>query len=95
MTQIGLFCATGLSSALLVKALKEQLADDQNYQVNSAPFSEIFMVGNDYDFLILAPQTRFNQAKVAAAFPDKKIVLLTDEEFLSKNVTRIVEEIKI
>ncbi|EAG2809144.1 PTS cellbiose transporter subunit IIB, partial [Listeria monocytogenes] len=56
---------------------------------------EIFMVGNDYDFLILAPQTRFNQAKVAAAFPDKKIVLLTDEEFLSKNVARIVEEIKI
>ena len=53
------------------------------------------MVGNDYDFLILAPQTRFNQAKVAAAFPDKKIVLLTDEEFLSKNVARIVEEIKI
>ncbi|EAC5475467.1 PTS cellbiose transporter subunit IIB, partial [Listeria monocytogenes] len=33
--------------------------------------------------------------KVAAAFPDKKIVLLTDEEFLSKNVARIVEEIKI
>ena len=63
MTQIGLFCATGLSSALLVKALKEQLADEQHYQVNSAPFSEIFMVGNDYDFLILAPQTRFNQAQ--------------------------------
>ena len=33
MTQIGLFCATGLSSALLVKALKEQLADEQHYQV--------------------------------------------------------------
>ena len=95
MTQIGLFCATGLSSALLVKALKEQLADDQHYQVNSAPFSEIFMVGNDYDFLILAPQTRFNQAKVAAAFPDKKIVLLTDGEFLSRNVVRVAEEIKI
>lgn len=45
MTQIGLFCATGLSSALLVKALKEQLADDQHYQVNSAPFQKYLWWG--------------------------------------------------
>jgi len=96
MTKIGLYCTTGLSTALLVQALKEQLGvNNEEYMIHSAPFSEIFMTGKGFDCLLLAPHTRFNQEKVAAAFPDKQIILLTDEEFRSRQLKRVIDEINI
>jgi len=96
MTTIGLYCTTGLSSALLVQALKEQLgANNEAYIIHSAPFSEIFMTGKEFDCLLLAPHTRFNQDKVASAFPDKHIILLTEEEFRSRRLQRFIDEINI
>ncbi|OTN75044.1 hypothetical protein A5886_000088 [Enterococcus sp. 8G7_MSG3316] len=95
MTTIGLFCTTGLSTALLIQALKEQVGDQKAVAIHSAPFSEIFMSGKGCDYLLLAPHTRFNLEKVTAAFPDKKIVLLTEEEFRFRHLERIVKEINI
>ncbi|MHC5227921.1 PTS sugar transporter subunit IIB [Enterococcus sp. LJL99] len=94
MRTIGLFCVAGLSTALLVNELKKALNHlDKEYSIKSAPFSEVFMLGENYDFILLAPQVRFNQEKVTLTFPKKKIILISQEEFINQDINSIVDKI--
>lgn len=67
MVRIGLFCASGMSTSILVNKIKD-VAENKNIEINirAFPESEMVKVLDEIDVALLGPQVRFflDKAKV-------------------------------
>lgn len=77
MKNIVLFCAAGMSTSLMVNKMKAA-AQEKGYECEIAAYSlnEMDKHGHDADCILLGPQVRYQKDKVAAAFPDKPLMII-------------------
>ena len=70
MKKIVLLCASGMSTSMLVKKMQEA-AKAENYDCTIEAFSasEAATKAADADVILLGPQIRFQQKKIAAEVP--------------------------
>ena len=75
MIKIGLFCAAGMSTSMLVKKIKEA-ADKRelDIQINAHPVSELVKILDEgIDVALLGPQVRFKLAAQKALCEPKGV----------------------
>ncbi len=77
MKNIVLFCAAGMSTSLMVTKM-QNAAKEKGYDCTIAAYSlsEMDKYGPDADCILLGPQVRYQKEKVAAAFPDKPLMVI-------------------
>lgn len=96
MKKIGLFCVDEQSTPLMLRSFEKQINQSNvNFEIESIPFFEIFMVGDQFDCLLLGPQAKYNEKKIKKVFFDKEIFVLSNEEYLSKNVEKVLNKINL
>jgi PTS system cellobiose-specific IIB component len=80
--KIRLFCASGMSTSLLVKKMKDQ-AEKINADVDIEAFSTttIKKYGADADVLLLGPQIRYMEPEIKEEFPDKKVATINIRDY--------------
>lgn len=72
MRNIVLICAAGMSTSLLVNKMKAAAAEEgYECSINAYALSEVPNVVPAADIVLLGPQVRFNQKKIAERYPDK------------------------
>ncbi|MCD7806350.1 MAG: PTS sugar transporter subunit IIB [Lachnospiraceae bacterium] len=77
MKNIVLFCAAGMSTSLLVTKMRDAAkAEGFECNINAYSLGEMNIYGPDADVILLGPQVRYNQKKVADAFPDKPVAVI-------------------
>ncbi len=75
MKKIMLVCAFGMSTSMLVKRMiKASEENGKDYEINAESLEVVLANGTDADVLMLAPQVRYAEGKMAEAFPDKTVV---------------------
>jgi PTS system cellobiose-specific IIB component len=74
MIRIGLFCASGMSTSILVNKIKA-VAENKNIEINikAFPESEMVKVLDEIDVALLGPQVRFFLDKAKAICEPKGI----------------------
>lgn len=77
MKNIVLFCAAGMSTSLLVTKM-QNAAQEKGYECQIAAYSlnEMDKYGPEADCILLGPQVRYQKDKVAAALPDKPLMVI-------------------
>ena len=77
MKNIVLLCNQGMSTSILVKKM-QAAAEAENYESSIAAFptSEAHEKAADADIILLGPQVRFQQKKVAAECPGRPVELI-------------------
>lgn len=71
MKKIVLLCASGMSTSMLVKKMKEA-AQESNYEceIEAYPTSEAKTKASDADLILLGPQVRFSLNKIKDQCPN-------------------------
>ncbi|MDY6351142.1 MAG: PTS sugar transporter subunit IIB [Selenomonas sp.] len=77
MKKIVLLCNQGMSTSILVKKMQEAAASE-NYEcsISAFPTSEARDKAADADIVLLGPQVRFQQKKVAEQCPGRSVELI-------------------
>lgn len=77
MKNIVLLCNQGMSTSILVKKM-QAAAEAENYECSIAAFptSEAREKAADADIILLGPQVRFQQKKVAEQCPGRPVELI-------------------
>ena len=77
MKNIVLFCAAGMSTSLMVTKM-QNAAKEKGFDCTIAAYSlsEMDKYGPGADCSLLGPQVRYQKDKVAAAFPDKPLMII-------------------
>ncbi|OEH91535.1 PTS sugar transporter subunit IIB [Bacillus solimangrovi] len=74
MVKIGLFCAAGMSTSMLVTKMKnEAKAKGIDVEINAYPESELEKVIDNIDVALLGPQVKFLLTKAKAVCEPKNI----------------------
>lgn len=93
---IDLFCSGGFSTSLLAKkmqdAYKEKGMNDRT--VEAYDYASLEDVAEDADVILLAPQISFAKDEVLEDYPDKKVVVMTMQDFGSMDGNRLVEKVE-
>ncbi|MCI7259960.1 MAG: PTS sugar transporter subunit IIB [Selenomonas sp.] len=70
MKKIVLLCASGMSTSMLVKKMKEAAkADNFECEIDAFSAAEAASKAADADVVLLGPQIRFSKNKIAAELP--------------------------
>ena len=70
MKKIVLLCASGMSTSMLVKKMKEAAAaESYDCEIDAFSAAEAKEKASDADVVLLGPQIRFQQKKIAAELP--------------------------
>lgn len=95
-------CESGISAALFVSKMLENVeVHGLDYEIDYAPIARVEekLSYRDYDVILLAPQVRRHEDEVKDIILKKKciskIIEISDEEFVSMNIERLLERIKI
>ena len=75
MKNIVLFCAAGMSTSLMVTKM-QNAAKGFDCTIAAYSLSEMDKYGPGADCILLGPQVRYQKDKVAAAFPDKPLMII-------------------
>ena len=82
--KILLICACGSSTSILMQSMRENLAEDENWEIVALSVSEGKKVFGKYDTLLLAPQIKYqtNMIKdLCKDFPDMEIYNIDAKDF--------------
>ena len=70
-------CSFGFSTSMIMQRMTTAAAEQgEEYEIAAYSMEEIFLHGNEADIIMIAPQVRFSENKLKAAFPDKAIVVI-------------------
>lgn len=95
MKKILLVCNAGMSTSLLVTKMREAvLNDNEEYEINAHPISQVKEKGADCDIILLGPQVRFQLNKVKEMLPDKKIMVIDMAAYGTMNGAKVMEDAK-
>lgn len=84
--KITLFCNAGMSTSLVGSKLKKSYeAEGMDYEIGAFDFSNLETESKDSDVIILGPQIAWAFDDVYKQYPEKKVILLTMQEFGSMN----------
>ncbi|MGG5372075.1 PTS sugar transporter subunit IIB [Enterococcus sp. AZ196] len=93
--RISLFCNAGMSTSLVASKLKESFEKiGKNYDVEAFDFSNLGNEADDTDVIVLGPQIAWAFDEVEKEYPDKKVILLSLQEFGSMNGDVIRERLE-
>lgn len=84
MIRIGLFCASGMSTSILVNKVKEAAAKrNLEISVNAFPESEMAKLLDEIDVVLLGPQVRFflNKAKKICDPKNIKVAAINTRDY--------------
>ncbi|HJC82174.1 MAG TPA: hypothetical protein H9696_03135 [Candidatus Anaerostipes avicola] len=94
--KVYLFCSGGFSTSLLAnkmsEAYKERGRDD--VQVEAMDFGSLDSVVEEADVILLAPQIAWAKEQVEEDYPDKKVYLMSVQEFGSMDGNMLVDKIE-
>jgi len=86
MKKIVLFCAGGMSTSLLVNAMKKEAAlQSKDYDINAYGLASVDEKGPDADCILLGPQVRYAMKELTAKFPDKPIEAIDMKSYGTMN----------
>lgn len=82
MKKIVLLCASGMSTSLLVKKMK-QYATSINYEcsIEAHPISEIDKYASDANIILLGPQVRFKLKETMKNYPNNIIEVIDMHDY--------------
>lgn len=93
-------CESGISASLFVSKMLEAVKNTGvNYDIDYAPIAraEEKLSYKDYDVILLAPQVRRYEEEIKDIILKRKciskIIPITDDEFVSMNVGKILDKI--
>lgn len=94
--KIYLFCSGGFSTSLLANKMMEayKARGQENVQVDAMDFGSLESVIDEADIILLAPQIGWAKEQVEEDYPEKKVFLLTVQEFGSMNGDLIIDRIE-
>lgn len=94
--KIYLFCSGGFSTSLLANKMMEayKARGQENVQVDTMDFGSLESVIDEADIILLAPQIGWAKEQVEEDYPEKKVFLLTVQEFGSMNGDLIIDRIE-
>ncbi|MHC5247199.1 PTS sugar transporter subunit IIB [Enterococcus sp. LJL90] len=94
MLKIGVFCVAGVSTAVLLHKLQNELsARNLKAELLAAPIADVFSKGQQMDVILLSPHARFNFKKVESVYPDKPILLMKNQDYQKMNTENIVNQL--
>ena len=95
MLRIGLFCASGMSTSILVKKIAEA-AKEKNIEVSVAayPESEMVTLLDEIDVALLGPQVRFflNKAKGLCEPKNIAVDVINSMDYGMMNGAKVLEQ---
>ena len=94
--KVYLFCSGGFSTSLLANKMSEayKARGREDVVVEAMNFGSIDSVIDDADIILLAPQIGWAKEQVEEDYPEKKVHLLTVQEFGSMNGDLIIDAIE-
>lgn len=95
MKKILLVCSAGMSTSMLMNAMRKYAASiNYDVQVEAKPVGTVAESGKDADIILLGPQIRFNLAKVQKIFPDKKVEAIDPQTYGAMNGQKVIDHVK-
>lgn len=95
MRNIVLLCAAGMSTSMLVNKMKTAAAEmGYECEINAYGLSEAPNVVPAADIVMLGPQVRFNQKKLAERYPDKIVECIDMRMYGTMNGKGVVDVIR-
>ncbi|MEG0276194.1 MAG: hypothetical protein RR543_04840 [Erysipelotrichales bacterium] len=95
MKRVLLLGAAGITTTLLTEKLGELMREvNEDYQVIACSVAEVATKGVQAEIILLSPQVRFNYAKIQQMFPEKVVLKIGVENFMSLNAEKVVEDLK-
>lgn len=95
MKKIILFCASGMSTSLLVNKMRAA-AQAQNYEVfiDAYPFTDLNTKAVEADCIMLGPQVRYQLKPLQEKFPEKTIVVIDMMAYGMMNGEKVLADAK-
>ena len=90
-------CAAGASSSLVVKRMKENLKDDENWIIEARSMSELPNVIAKYDVILVAPQVTYALREIeetAKPYGGIKVVNVDPKDFAAANGEAINQKVR-
>lgn len=92
--KILLCCLAGVTSTLFASKLKDAASRKRNdVTVWSASEHAVEYSIDLADVVLIEPQLKGSYEKIKAAHPDKKVILISDEDFVNFNAAKIFNDI--
>ena len=95
MMKIAVLCSSGFSTSILLKEIQKAVKEKQlSYEIEAYAVCEAVQAGGTCDIILLSPQVRFNLAKIQQLFPQRKIALISQEDFDRADGNAILDQIE-
>lgn len=92
---IALVCEVGASTGMVVRRMRQAaLQAGLDVEVNAYPFSQIDLVIEAYDYVLLGPQVKFRLAQVRSEHPcaAERVGVIAPMDFATMNGARILSQ---
>lgn len=93
---IYLFCSGGFSTSLLAQNMQKafEANGESGIKVEAFDYGSLDDVAEEADVILLAPQIAWVKDDVLDEYPDKKVIVMSREDFGSMDGARMAAKVK-
>lgn len=94
MKTIYLFCASGMSTSLMVTKMQAAAKEmERDYYIEAFPISEVAKMGPKADLILLGPQIRNNQADTIKKCPGIPVEVIDFRDYGTMNGKKVMKHV--